>query len=38
MPSAISFENGFWRSFDYNTFCGYKHDFVQASGGDKFNR
>lgn len=34
--SRISHGSGFWRSFDYSTFCGYKQDIMQACGGDKF--
>nr|XP_039266740.1 chondroitin sulfate synthase 1-like [Styela clava] len=32
----IMFNKGFWRSFDYSTFCSYKQDIMQACGGDKF--
>ncbi|XP_076813298.1 chondroitin sulfate synthase 1-like isoform X2 [Clavelina lepadiformis] len=32
----ISKSNGFWRTFDYSTFCGYKQDITRACGGEAF--
>nr|CAB3230945.1 chondroitin sulfate synthase 3-like [Phallusia mammillata] len=32
----VSKTSGFWRSFDYSLFCGYKQDLIRACGGEAF--